>query len=435
MKFLTASLQEVVSKLSEDQKEKVDIIVWIVNTNETNKEKTKEKLFRFIEKRKPGNCIHFILRCIEHATKIRPKERESLLFLLTSVFNNFHLNFEITKNYYNLSNMLNVRNIIPYEGADIHVFDFADEETVGRAIFEDDIDLLQRIIAVHSNEGKEQIFQINHFFPKNSYLERSNANRIEIAALFGSIKCFKYLMIIGDEINEDACKFAVSGGNNEIIHLCEQKGLQFEDCLLFSSMFHRFEIFEWLNMHFKYVEIPLVDLIRYYNEPLFYLYSMSGLDIEAKDDDGLAPINIASKNGHLEVVKYLYETCHANIETKDNGRYTPIKNATINGHLDIVQYLYETCCAEVDDIVIMYAKTDEIKEYFNLIFAGKPSDFISDIHKASEKGKLTSVQFLIEKYHTKFETNNNKGHTPINIASSNGHLDIVKYLMKHVMQK
>ena len=93
MEFLTDSLKEVVSKLSEDQKEEVDIIESIVNTNEENRENTKEKLFRFIEKRKPENCINFIVQCFDHATKIRPKERESLFFLLTSVFNHFHLNY------------------------------------------------------------------------------------------------------------------------------------------------------------------------------------------------------------------------------------------------------------------------------------------------------------------------------------------------------
>ena len=42
MEFLTNSLKEVVSKLSEDQKEEIDVIESIVSTNETNKENTKE---------------------------------------------------------------------------------------------------------------------------------------------------------------------------------------------------------------------------------------------------------------------------------------------------------------------------------------------------------------------------------------------------------
>ena len=126
-------------------------------------------------------------------------------------------------------------------------------------------------------------------------------------------------MMNGDEINKNTCKFAVAGGNNEIIHLCEQKGLQFDDCLFISSLYHRFEIFEWLNTHFEYEEIILSELIKYYNEPLFYMYSLLGSNVEAKDNYGRTPINWASLNGRLEVVKYLYETCHANIETNCNS--------------------------------------------------------------------------------------------------------------------
>ena len=113
-----------------------------------------------------------------------------------------------------------------------------------------------------------------------------------------------------DEINEETCKFAVSGGNLEIIHLCEQKGLEFEDCLIVSSFYHRFEIFEWLNTHFNYEEIPLAELIEFFNEPLFYSYSLSGSNVEIKDKSGRTSINNASEKGHLEIVKYLYETCH-----------------------------------------------------------------------------------------------------------------------------
>ena len=248
MEFLTNSLKEVVSKLSEDQKEEVDIIESIISINEENKENTKENVFRFIEKRKPENCIKFIVQCIEHATIIRPKERESIFFLLTSVFNNFHLNFKIAKNYYIIKDMLQVKNILPSDKyTDKHIFDFAEEGTVGRAIFEDNIELLQQLIATKTDEGKGQMFVINRFSSYLAFSNREKANRIEVAALFGSIKCFKYLMMIGDEINEDTCKFAIAGGNLEIIHLCEQKGLKFEKCLYISSFYHRFEIFEWLN--------------------------------------------------------------------------------------------------------------------------------------------------------------------------------------------
>ena len=168
MEYLTNSLKEVVSKLSENQKEEIDVIESIVNTNETNKENTKEKLFKYIEKRKPENCIHFILNCIEHASTIRPKKRETFLFLLTSVFNNFNINFENTQIFGVLRNMLQVKNIIPSDRyISKHIFDFAEEGTVGRAIFEDNIELLQQLLAVHPDEGKEQILDVRYFLPSN----------------------------------------------------------------------------------------------------------------------------------------------------------------------------------------------------------------------------------------------------------------------------
>ena len=74
------------------------------------------------------------------------------------------------------------------------------------------------------------------------------------------------------------------------------------------------------------------------------------------------------------------------------------------------------------------AKTEEIKEYFNSIFYDKPSDFESDICKAAEEGKHTSVQYLVERYHADVEAKDKYEWTPINDASKNGHLEAVKYL-------
>ena len=351
MEFLTNSLKEVVSKLSENQREEVDVIESIVNINEENKENTKEKVFRFSEKRKPENDVKFIVRCIDHAAYIRPKERESLFSLISSVFNDFHLDFEIIKMCIFLKNMYQVKNILPYDRiTNKHIFDFAEEGTIGRAIFDDNLELFQQLLADNSDEGKNQVFDIELFSPFNFYFNRKEVNRMELAALFGSIKCFKYLMINGDEINEETCKFAVAGGNFEIIHLCEQKGLQFRDCLYFSSLYHRFEIFEWLNTHFNYRKIHLYQFIEYYNEPLFYLYSFSGSNAETNNRYGKIPVNFASYNGHLEVVKYLYETCHADVEAKDGSGDTPIKIASSHGRLDVVDYLRKVCNANTKEI-------------------------------------------------------------------------------------
>ena len=60
----------------------------------------------------------------------------------------------------------------------------------------------------------------------------------------------------------------------------------------------------------------------------------------------------------------------------------------------------------------------------------KPSDFEDDIFKATEKGKLSSVQYLVEQCKVDPDTNNEDGWAPINIASREGHLYIVQYLVE-----
>ena len=99
MEFLTDQLREVVSGLSEGQQEEIDVIESIINISETNKESTKEKVFRFLEKRKHEIHTKLIIECIGHATRIRPKERRSLNFLLTSVLGSFNGDIKGAENH------------------------------------------------------------------------------------------------------------------------------------------------------------------------------------------------------------------------------------------------------------------------------------------------------------------------------------------------
>ena len=59
----------------------------------------------------------------------------------------------------------------------------------------------------------------------------------------------------------------------------------------------------------------------------------------------------------------------------------------------------------------------------------KPTDYEENIHKASEEGKLTSIQYNIQQKLSEYiEAKNDEGRTPLIIVAKRGHLDIVKYL-------
>ena len=56
-------------------------------------------------------------------------------------------------------------------------------------------------------------------------------------------------------------------------------------------------------------------------------------------------------------------------------------------------------------------------------------DYEPDIFKACKEGKLTSVQYLIEKQNADKEITGNGGKTPLHYACEFGHLLIVEYLI------
>ena len=80
------------------------------------------------------------------------------------------------------------------------------------------------------------------------------------------------------------------------------------------------------------------------------------------------------------------------------------------------------------EIEKLQSETKEEKKLCFYPVTEKPIDFESDICKAAERGKLESVQYLVEQCHANVEVKGEWGCTPLNIASKEGHLDVVAYL-------
>ena len=472
----TDKLHKTLSQLNDKQKEEIDLIESIINVNKETRENVVNKIIKYVGERRPENCINYIIRIISHAALIRPKVRPAISFLLRNVFMIYLSGFQISDERNVVNSMLQIEKVFPADDKIAkHVFDFADDGTVGKAIFDDDLELLMKLLEEHPDEGKDRVYSLQESFMFSFDEREVKANRIEIAMLFGSIKCFLYLMCLGDKIDEDMCNFAIAGGNKEIIHILKERQLSFENCWDASLVYHRFDLFETSGERIGNPEITLAGFLRNFNEPLFYYYSLSGSNVDERDSDENTPITIASEYGSIEIVKYLYETCQANIETKDIYGCTPINIASYNGHLDIVRYLYETCHADIESKnddgctplnvasknngveIIKYLHETchadiETKDYdgntpiniaskYNSLEAVKylyetcQADFeardrcgYTPINNASEAGNLCIVQYLYEKSHANVEKRNSEGNTPIINASQKGHLEVVQYL-------
>jgi len=88
-----------------------------------------------------------------------------------------------------------------------------------------------------------------------------------------------------------------------------------------------------------------------------------------------SPLDIAARNGDLEMVELLVEN-KANIEKESQKAHQPLHKASLNGHLDVVQYLIGKG-AKIND----------------------PSNeglFVSPLHEAVKGGNLDVVKYLVD---------------------------------------
>ena len=206
---------------------------------------------------------------------------------------------------------------------------------------------------------------------------------LSFAGFFCSIKCFKYLLMKGFEINAQVLSMVVCGGCFDLFHLC--KGQQ----LVTPSLFCRASEFFHLPM--------LVFMIE------------NGAVINAKGKDNGITLHVAARYGHLSVVEYLVNQ-KADINAHASGYLsgTPLHLAAQNGHLSVVEYL-------VNQKADIYSKN---------------KDEWTPLHFAAQNGHLSVVEYLVnQKADINAQASGYRSGTPLHLAAQNGHLSVVEYLV------
>jgi ankyrin repeat protein len=153
-------------------------------------------------------------------------------------------------------------------------------------------------------------------------------------------------------------------------------------------------------------------------------------------------IDVAAKNGHLEVVKYLYEKgLVERIKTKDNEH--SINWAAMNGHLEVVKYLYKQGLEATENGINWAAKNCHLKVVKYLYNRGlKVTEYGIDL--AANHGHLGVVKYLYSEEGStvkllktmscgktskdNVERPKTKAKYGLNYATQNNHLEVVKYL-------
>jgi hypothetical protein len=77
--------------------------------------------------------------------------------------------------------------------------------------------------------------------------------------------CRSYIQLI-------CSKYAIAGGNNEIVRILEQKkGISFDDCFAVGVLkYYRMDLCDWLLMLMKNEPLCLLKSLEYFNYAAFF---------------------------------------------------------------------------------------------------------------------------------------------------------------------
>lgn len=288
------------------------------------------------------------------------------------------------------------------------------------AILRDDPEMLHGIIVrdrlSYDVTIPPNIFGLSEFVNHNPTL-------IHYASFFGSVKCFKHLLLnkaslsLTDDNHLKLVHFAVAGGNTEIIHILEQSETLFSRTLSISIEYNHYELFEWLYEKFydsrlfeDAVQIPVSNLAQKSNnahmfEFLFrnkieikpisfksfeqvwnsYLNGfiitlqviMPDLKINTKYtvyDNHYSPLHWAIKNQYHGIIHEIINTKGVNLNTQDDYGKTPFYLAAEMGFVDVLSALKD--------------KGVEINR--------RAKNNLSPIHAAIRCNQQESIEFLLQ---------------------------------------
>ena len=437
MEFLSNEVREVVLKQDQNLIEDVDLIETIINTKENSEEAVISKVSSYIKKNGADKSLAFLVGLINFAALIRVKSRKSIKLIISHITKEFDVNwrdFICNHTYFMddrwipnisyteifekmLQNMDLVREKnLPYQ----NIFDvFSEDEKISISLMNDDLDLLQTTL-VAENLTTDLYYHNNKrvlLFPFNN---RSEIKYIQLAAYFGSPRCFKYLLLNDSIPYHDTHqsfaplgKFAIAGGSNEIVQLVNQNGETFSDCLKVAIAYHHFDLINWIMTNFKEEDIHYSHCLMNFNNAAFFYFVSTGMSIydEMKDPCGRSPLIWASINGDFNLVRYLVDK-GVDVNIQDANANTAFTVSAERGHLSILQYLSEKG-ADIFLHEAPYAVAD------------------APLNSAAQNGFTKIVKFLVEKGTDVDPEIKNYEMTPLIYAAENDHIDIMKFLIEH----
>ncbi|GFW44593.1 ankyrin-3 [Trichonephila clavipes] len=221
--------------------------------------------------------------------------------------------------------------------------------------------------------------------------------------------------------NQQNLFYALENGDLERVQECLKKG---------ADIFGK-DLFGKTCLHFS-AKASNIEAIK--------LVLQQGLDVASKDLDEQTALHVAAKHDRINIVKYLINTKLMCINECDIHGKTPLHLAIDGNSKKTVKYLLkrEANMAIKDTSGLsplhcaILRNNCKIAEFLleketNIGNNLSPGGY-SALHRAAEKGQTGLVIMLIKKIDLGLKTD--FGVTPLHVAADNGHLEVVKALIR-----
>ena len=269
----TIIFREINHMLPEETRKKFQLIEHIIETDEERL----QKVYADIEQ--SDVSINEVFRIIEHALNIRFKHTESLLVLFSLLSNKYGYDDDHTDDLTDrVYSLLVNKGLIEYdldEWGLVYYEKFSDDVFI--TFIQDNVDTFIEKSSETTFNAKEMI-EIDSSSPLYYVKKSGSVSYLQAMAYFGAVKCLKYAILNDDYSLKDVEGYAVAGGNMEIIHLLEQKGISFSNCLEVAIMFHRNEICDWILLHEEWQVSAFDESLKFYNYSAFLFKTFNDVE-------------------------------------------------------------------------------------------------------------------------------------------------------------
>ena len=170
-----------------------------------------------------------------------------------------------------------------------------------------------------------------------------------------------------------------------------------------------------------------------------YLITNHNCSIDCVGTEGLTPLHAAAANGHVNIMNYLITECNCNPQCSGHGGVTPLHVACDKGHLNVVEYLVdqqncdfnpECTSDQLFEEVIKELNADQ-NPFMQIVIEPLKLSLsrFTPLHMASAQGHLHIVKYLITTCSCNPDyTTGSNGITALDLAQVGGHHEVVAYL-------